>query len=214
MESKEEDICHICLDEYTNDTGSVEEKTITECSHTFHSRCLGVWVKRSRSCPLCRTELKVDKPMTLHDACKKGDLELIKKLINKDTINDINNCNQSILMWVCNTSECSVDVVKLLIDEGADVNLVSEYNETALMFASFNCSIEKIRLLLQYGGKRSINTISNYNNTALISAITGGGRNLKDVVRLLVRSGARYNEDVIILALQNGYYEIAQLLTQ
>jgi hypothetical protein len=29
----------------------------TDCKHIFHSKCLSEWMKRQRSCPLCRTQL-------------------------------------------------------------------------------------------------------------------------------------------------------------
>ncbi|KAL4193469.1 hypothetical protein AMTRI_Chr06g199530 [Amborella trichopoda] len=43
------EVCTICL----NKT-EVENVKVLQCSHTFHSRCIGIWVARKSSCPLCR----------------------------------------------------------------------------------------------------------------------------------------------------------------
>ena len=45
--------CTICLLNYTEET-----KKITECCHTFHTKCLDKWLQNNTSCPLCRTEMK------------------------------------------------------------------------------------------------------------------------------------------------------------
>ena len=41
-------ICSICLDEIN------EETTKLNCVHTFHTKCIDTWFKRSHRCPLCR----------------------------------------------------------------------------------------------------------------------------------------------------------------
>ena len=42
--------CRICLENYEYD----DKVTITNCSHNFHSECLGKWIKTKGSCPLCQ----------------------------------------------------------------------------------------------------------------------------------------------------------------
>jgi hypothetical protein len=44
--------CSICLDEIIQ-----EEKYRTCCNHTYHIKCLSVWLNKSRNCPNCRTDL-------------------------------------------------------------------------------------------------------------------------------------------------------------
>ncbi|KAI5149154.1 hypothetical protein ENBRE01_0728 [Enteropsectra breve] len=45
-------LCTICYDEFTPLT-----KCMTmDCMHTFHTRCLRVWLRRNQRCPFCRTE--------------------------------------------------------------------------------------------------------------------------------------------------------------
>ena len=42
--------CSICLDEYQTD----ERIGVLSCGHSFHSSCIKEWLKRSKTCPLCR----------------------------------------------------------------------------------------------------------------------------------------------------------------
>ena len=47
------DECSICLECISvSTTGRVE----MSCSHTFHLKCIGKWLNKNSSCPLCRTK--------------------------------------------------------------------------------------------------------------------------------------------------------------
>ena len=47
------DECSICLECINvSTTGRVE----MSCSHTFHLKCIGQWLNKNSSCPLCRTK--------------------------------------------------------------------------------------------------------------------------------------------------------------
>jgi hypothetical protein len=51
--------CSICLrDEENILCGGIQFKKIT-CGHYFHTKCINLWVKRSKTCPLCRAEIIV-----------------------------------------------------------------------------------------------------------------------------------------------------------
>jgi len=47
--------CPICLVEFIAD-----EKVITlpKCEHTFHSECVGAWLKKKPLCPMCRRNVR------------------------------------------------------------------------------------------------------------------------------------------------------------
>jgi hypothetical protein len=45
-------MCVICLDEDANDV------ILIDCGHTFHSRCVRKWFRRSEGCPLCRRKCR------------------------------------------------------------------------------------------------------------------------------------------------------------
>ena len=50
-EEQQQDSCPICLgDDPAN-------WTTTRCGHGFHQNCLGVWLERRHTCPLCRGPL-------------------------------------------------------------------------------------------------------------------------------------------------------------
>ncbi|XP_044485566.1 E3 ubiquitin-protein ligase SDIR1-like [Mangifera indica] len=49
----EEEKCSICLEEFE---GGVELRRLP-CSHVFHGDCIGQWLERSQTCPLCRFAL-------------------------------------------------------------------------------------------------------------------------------------------------------------
>ncbi|KAH6917915.1 hypothetical protein BKA70DRAFT_1089085, partial [Coprinopsis sp. MPI-PUGE-AT-0042] len=51
------EVCGICLSHFkTGQYGSLN----LGCLHTFHEGCLGTWLQRNRSCPLCRLPIAVD----------------------------------------------------------------------------------------------------------------------------------------------------------
>jgi hypothetical protein len=45
--------CSICLESYR----SGQEVSILACSHEYHSSCIGEWMLKSRSCPMCRKDI-------------------------------------------------------------------------------------------------------------------------------------------------------------
>lgn len=48
--------CTICMEVLINTT-----RTTTECNHTYHTKCLDIWMKRNSNCPLCRRKLSIAK---------------------------------------------------------------------------------------------------------------------------------------------------------
>lgn len=52
-EEEEENVCSICLDEFTDADPEAE----TVCGHGYHLQCIMQWAQRSRECPLCFKEL-------------------------------------------------------------------------------------------------------------------------------------------------------------
>lgn len=50
----EEDSCSVCLETFNGN----QQTVITPCRHSFHQRCLALWVQSGHpTCPLCRAEL-------------------------------------------------------------------------------------------------------------------------------------------------------------
>jgi len=50
--------CNICLEEITKNI-----KT-TSCKHYFHPKCLRKWIKKSPTCPTCRTHVHIPRLST------------------------------------------------------------------------------------------------------------------------------------------------------
>ena len=45
--------CSICIEKFTNN----KKVCLTICNHYFCSECLEEWIKHTKNCPLCRTNL-------------------------------------------------------------------------------------------------------------------------------------------------------------
>jgi ankyrin repeat protein len=105
------------------------------------------------------------------------------------------------------------DLVKALIDEGADINEKNKYGQTPLIYASRGSHIEIIKLLLSQGA--DVNKKYNQSSTPLTEAMAKGN---KEIIELLMEKGADVNlEDQsgntpLILAVIFQHKEIVELL--
>jgi len=151
--------------------------------------------------------------MDLLYAAKNGDIGRVSELLDHDA--DINTRDKNgdtaliLALW-----EEQIDVVRLLIERGADTNIRgSDHDYTALMIAIQYKNIDIIRLLLDRGANPNISSV--YGDTPLIYASFGGRT---DIVRLLLRYGAnpniqnRYGETALDKAVQFEYDDIAELI--
>ena len=85
-------------------------------------------------------------------------------------------------------SRGSLNMIEVVIDAGADVNMVNECHNTALMTAARKGHQNITKALIESGA--DVNKICKYNHTALfLSALIGNEQG----VRLLLRSGAKVN---------------------
>jgi len=106
-------------------------------------------------------------------------------------INSRNVVGETALMHACFYSH--YEVVKLLIELGADVNAIDNFGRTALMVVVgsnkfFNRCIKIVKLLIEAGAK--VNVKDSYGNTALLYASSDG---YATVVKLLIEAGAKVN---------------------
>lgn len=58
VQPESDDVCSICLDEFTDD----DPGKATACSHLYHLQCIMQWAQRSRECPLCFRPLQLAEP--------------------------------------------------------------------------------------------------------------------------------------------------------
>ena len=89
-------------------------------------------------------------------------------------------------LWHAAISWKPADIVRLLLEKGADVNAKDKYGETALISASLCGFTGTVRLLLDKGA--DVNAKTNDGHTALMYASSNMHA---DVVRLLKDHGAK-----------------------
>jgi len=135
-------------------------------------------------------------------------VELI--LVGAD-VNAINNDYETALMLAVYKNY--KDIVKLLLNKGANPNIQDKVGNTALMFAVNKGYKDIVKLLLNKGADPNLQT--EYGNTALIWATK---RTNKDIVKLLLNKNADINiqnklgSTALILATKKNNKDIVELL--
>lgn len=61
--------CPICYDAFDNETKVI---TFPKCDHMFHHYCLESWLKKARSCALCKTEFRENFAEALRDKAERS----------------------------------------------------------------------------------------------------------------------------------------------
>ncbi len=87
--------------------------------------------------------------------------------------------------WLEATKSRNVEQVRKLITEGADINSLDRYGQTALMNAAMIGDLELVRLLVERGAE--LDHAAKYGLTALMLAVIN---RRKEIVQLLVGAGA------------------------
>ena len=174
--------------------------------------------------------------MTLFEACRSGNYELVKKLIDDGAdVNVKDNYRTTPLIYAAKNGH--TEICKLLIDKGADVNIMTGYNQTALIFAIIEDYKEIYELLIEnganiniesYGGGFSESLVKETDDfritymgtsdlTPLIFAIL---KRNKELCAYLISKGAdtnfegEYNFKPLIIASIYGYTDICKLLIE
>lgn len=122
----------------------------------------------------------------LHVAVEHGNLEIVKFLLKKDAnINAKTKYNRTPI-WMIDDEKMSVEILKLLISKGVDVNAPNEDSEsneeTLLMIASANNDINAVKLLLQLGANPNLK--DKEEETALMKTDN------QEIIEILRRYGA------------------------
>jgi ankyrin repeat protein len=156
-------------------------------------------------------------------AIKDNNVELAKKLIaiknyyedNEwkpiSVINKQDRSGRTALMYA--TGSKFTEIVKLLLQAGAKIDIQDIDGDTALVFASNTGNIEITELLLQAGAKVNIQDVTG--STALIIASDQGHT---EIVKLLLKFGAKTTfrdnggNTALSLARRGGRTEIVKLL--
>lgn len=120
----------------------------------------------------------------IYDACRKGNLELIKQLskVNPDTINTPNKSGYTPLIIAGYRNQ--LEAVKVLLDLGANVNAVSE-DGTVLTAACYKSNTALVKILLKQHA--DVNVKNNAGTTPLMFAIMAEN---EEIVKLLIENKA------------------------
>ena len=158
---------------------------------------------------------EVGRDHVLVAACKSGDDSLVLSLINSgvnvNCLVDFFNGEWSPLMRA--SAEGHTEIVKVLLERGAQVDLQNNVGLTALMMASDSGCTEIVKVLLERGAQ--VDLPDNVGWTALMMASDSG---CTDIVKLLLERGAQVdlqNNDgrtALMWASVRGPMDIAKLL--
>lgn len=112
-----------------------------------------------------------------------------KKLHDGFDVNTVDSGGRSILQEA--VIQKNHDLIKLLLEHGADVNLQCERNWTALHFAAQNYDLVASKLLIQNGA--NVNAQDDYGNSVISKAVFNCRNNGGELIKLLLENGADIN---------------------
>ncbi|MDJ0578866.1 ankyrin repeat domain-containing protein [Crocosphaera sp.] len=123
------------------------------------------------------------------EICNKPNIKTIHEYFNsggKLTKSDAQKCR---IFWHTQLREDTKEILKVLINHGADVNAKNEYGETPLHTAVLSENKEIVELLINHGA--DVNAKNEYDGkTPLYSAVLTKN---KEIVELLINHGADVN---------------------
>lgn len=144
--------------------------------------------------PLSHRISNWDKQSPLHIACRGGNLEIVKRLLDLGADpNSVDKLGMSPLMEACSIG--NLDIMKVLVDANAEIDAVTISRQTLLWFATLHGSPEAVRYLLDEL-KIDPNAAREDGVTPLMVASSQG---FETIVDLLINAGA----DVNAMDLQN-----------
>ncbi len=135
------------------------------------------------------------------------EISQIQRLLETKNINETGWRDSSSLILACR--EGYVDLVKILVKHGADIEAVDGIDYSALMWASYNGRTEILQFLIESGADTSAMTIREWASAGI-----------KEKVLTLIGSGADVNESTsygttaLMRASANGFTEIVQILIE
>jgi ankyrin repeat protein len=131
------------------------------------------------------------------DNCEDNYYEAIELLINSGA--DINSTQshtkETPLHRVCARIRPRMDVVKLLLERGADVNIENISGKTPIFHCNFSFSVELLELLLDYGA--DIKHTDKYKNTILHEdyVLCGDKYDFEEYLKFILSLGIDINSE-------------------
>ena len=144
--------------------------------------------------------------IVLIKACKVGNLLEAKKAINEGAnVNYKDKYNYEMTPLHIASQQGNIDLAKMLIMRGADVNDKSKYGLTPLHIASIAGHVEVVELLIENGA--NVNGEDASGKTPLDRASMNGHI---EIVKLLLSQGANVDKNIIFAARNEKIADILQ----
>ncbi len=113
----------------------------------------------------------------LNSAVRKGDINGVKALLDQDADANETSFGNTPLVWA--SKEKHIEIVKLLLDGGADVNAVAGMGWTALSEAAFHAETDIVNLLIDRG--------ADINKAIRVMGDWSGFQNARELLREIKR---------------------------
>ncbi|XP_046543615.1 serine/threonine-protein phosphatase 6 regulatory ankyrin repeat subunit B-like [Haliotis rubra] len=163
-------------------------------------------------------QLKADKKETLHDACRKGDLGLVRSILSRGLV-DVNSRDDKYRMTplMVAAHEGHRRLFAFLVRTGANVSHVDENGDNVLHLARRGGRMRFVKYVVtQYSV--DINSKGMYGSTPLLQAVYCGHR---DLLKFLVTKGANLSHvdddggNILHWACRGGHVGVVkEILTQ
>ncbi|EAY20666.1 ankyrin repeat protein, putative [Trichomonas vaginalis G3] len=167
----------------------------------------GLWLKEAT-----KSENFMEIGNVLHIACEKGNLNLVKSLIESGCDKEYPSCFKNTPLDHA-SMKGQLEVVQYLISVGANIEVKSTGGWNPLIYASMKGQLEVVQYLISVGADKEAKT--NYGITSLICASDNGHL---EVVQYLISVGAdkeaKDNKGLtpLIWASDNGHLEVVKYL--
>ena len=115
-------------------------------------------------------------------ACEINDLSIIKTMVEKGAnIKDLSEDNEDNVLTLAMFKNYSFDVIKYLVDNGADVNYRIPYGSSVLMIACIYCDVQVVKYLID--NSADIHARDKYGLTPLAYAIEAGNKSVVKFIK-------------------------------
>ncbi|MEI6972243.1 MAG: ankyrin repeat domain-containing protein [bacterium] len=120
-------------------------------------------------------------PPSINDAVDADDIGRIQRLIRRGyDVNEEESNGYTPIMWAVGSTG-RLEIVKILLTNGANVNVVAQGGETPLLIASYYGNMEIIGLLLAKGADTNVK--DKKGRTPLSFAVLMGRKEQEDLLR-------------------------------
>lgn len=132
--------------------------------------------------------------MDIFKSIESGDLDAVKEYLKENNDINIKNSKNEGLLNIAVEFKQNL-IVRYLVEQGIDVNSPDEDEFTPLMYYAQKGMIQAVNFLIE--NKADVNAIQNLSASAGRDALSQAFQNKHhDVVRLLVKNGAKVNDSV------------------